>query len=78
MMIEDCLIQNIKNNSIGKVIESAKPVYVGNIKRQYHPVSRDWISNEVFRRVEPSGRTMGEYLSQDIRKEFGVDVIIGA
>ena len=57
------MTENIKNNSIGKVIESAKPVYHTNGQRQYHAVTRDWLSNELFRRVEPQKRTYGEYLA---------------
>ena len=30
--------------------------------REYHGIVRGYILNEIFRRVEPSGRTMGEYL----------------
>lgn len=33
-----------------------------NTPREYHSASRGYILNEIFRRVEPSGRTMGEFL----------------
>ena len=33
-----------------------------NSTREYHAVTRGYILNEIFRRVEPSGRTMGEFL----------------
>jgi hypothetical protein len=29
-------------------------------------MSRDWISNEIFRRIEPQGRTMAEYMRQEL------------
>ena len=45
--------------------------------RIYHATSRDTILNEVFRRVEPSGRTMGEYLRQEILPEFGIEIFSG-
>ena len=51
--------ENILNNSIGKVIETDTSIYPPGYKRVYHPISRDWITNEIFRRVEPQGRTMG-------------------
>jgi hypothetical protein len=51
--------ENIKKNSIGSVAEAAKPI-LGD-RRQYHAVTRDWLSGEIFRRVEPEGRTYGEY-----------------
>ena len=37
--------------------------------REYHRLSRDWISNEIFRRIHPEGLTMGEYLE---RKNIGI------
>ena len=44
----------------------------------YHPITRDWISNEIFRRVEPKKRTMGQYLREEFCPEYGVDVVCGA
>ena len=35
-------------------------------KRTYHANSKDWITNEIFRRVEPDGRTMGEYWKEEV------------
>ena len=43
----------IKQNSVGKVIEETKQFWPKGQKREYHSMSRDWISNEIFRRVEP-------------------------
>ena len=51
--IDDCQTENIKNNSIGKVVEEATPVHATGIGALYHRATRDWLSNEVFRRVEP-------------------------
>jgi hypothetical protein len=36
------------------------------------------MTNEIFRRVEPNGKTLGEYLKSNLRKQFGFDCIIGA
>ena len=35
-------------------------------KREYHAITRGWIVNELFRRVDPAGRTIGEFLRQEI------------
>ena len=56
----------IKENKIGEIIENQKLFYPYDQKRAYHHVTRDWIANEIFRRVEPKGRTMGEYFEQEI------------
>lgn len=56
---EDCFTENILKNSIGEVIETDKSIYPAGHRRMYHAITRDWITNEIFRRVEPQGRTMG-------------------
>ncbi len=60
---QDLLTENIKKNKVGKVIEEHAQTYRpnGGSRREYHAVTRGWIINEVFRRIEPAGRTIGEY-----------------
>ena len=41
--------------------------------RIYHAFSKDLFLNEIFRRVEPNGRTMGEYFEQELREGCGID-----
>jgi CubicO group peptidase (beta-lactamase class C family) len=76
---EDLLTENIKVNKIGRIIEPHGQKFRadGGSTREYHAVTRGWIVNEVFRRVDPKGRTIGEFLRQDIRDPLGVDVNIG-
>jgi CubicO group peptidase (beta-lactamase class C family) len=75
---EDLLSENIKKNTIGSIIESHRQHYPdsGN-KREYHAVTRGWIVNEVFRRVDPAGRTIGEFLQEDISIPLQADAHIG-
>ena len=56
---EECLTENILKNSIGSVIETDTQIYPETHRRMYHAITRDWISNEIFRRVENNGKTMG-------------------
>lgn len=76
---DDLLTSNIKQNKIGSLIEGHKQSYrkSGGSKREYHAVTRGWIANELFRRVDLEGRTMGEFLRRDISLPLGVDVVIG-
>ena len=67
--------ENIKKNKIGKIIESDRPQHLKE-KRVYHAVTKDWITNEIFRRVESQGRTMGEYWRQEIMPQIGEDVYL--
>ncbi len=80
---EDLLTPNIKQNRIGKVIEAhplrfRKPNGKGESgRREYHAITRGWIVNEVFRRVDPGGRTLGEFLREEISSPLEADAIIG-
>merc|ERR1711970_1163478 len=74
---ESLLPANIKKNKIGAVIEKQEQSFPSEtLRRQYHAVTRGWIANEVFRRVEPSGATIGEHL-QSIADDLSADVHIG-
>ena len=66
MPYEWCLTENIKKNKIGEVIEKTTPFFRKGCRRVYHGMTKDWITNEIFRRVEPQGRTMGEYFKQEL------------
>jgi hypothetical protein len=57
------MTENIKQNSLGRIIENHKPTYLAFGKRMYHAGTRDLVTNEIFRRVEPSGKTIGEYMA---------------
>jgi CubicO group peptidase (beta-lactamase class C family) len=77
--LEDLFTENIKSNAVGRVIERHAPSYrdASRGKREYHALTRGWIVNEVFRRVDPAGRTIGEFLREDISQPLKADVIIG-
>ena len=75
----ELLTENIKQNSVGRVIENVRRRIADSslFHRQYHGVTRGWIVNELFRRVEPNSRTLGEYIREDIAGPLGIDVNIG-
>jgi hypothetical protein len=60
---KDLLRENIKKNSIGKIIETDKSHWPLKRKREYHQ-RRDLITNEIFRRADHKKRTMGEFLDE--------------
>jgi CubicO group peptidase (beta-lactamase class C family) len=77
--LRDLFTENIKQNTIGLIIERQTQKYPTGSggKREYHAVTRGWILNEIFRRVDPARRTIGEYLREDISGPLGVDAFIG-
>jgi len=76
---EDLLTENIKQNKVGSIIEAhAQKFREGDgSTREYHAITRGWIANEVFRRIDPAGRTIGEFLREDISGPLKIDAIIG-
>ena len=77
--MQDLFRENIKQNTIGRIIEQQSLNYAAanGGKRQYHALTRGWIVNELFRRVDPQGRTIGEFLREDISGPLDADVVIG-
>ena len=76
---EDLRVGKIKENRVGRVIEGHPLRFrKGNgSAREYHAITRGWILNEVFRRVQPAGLTIGEFLNEEISGPLEADVIIG-
>ncbi len=66
---------------MGKVIEESSPRFpaghVADTNRAYHAVTRDWIVGEIVRRVDPAGRTTGEFLRDEVGVPLGADVHFG-
>ena len=77
--MDDLLPENIKANRVGSVIERQDRRFRNPDagKREYHAMTRGWIANELFRRVDPQGRTIGEFIGQDISGPLAADVAIG-
>ena len=74
----DLLTDNIKQNRIGSIIEGHPQKFRDSgSRREYHAVTRGWIVNELFRRVDPAGRTIGEFLKEEISEPLQVDAIVG-
>ena len=74
----DLLTENLAQNRVGQIIEKHPLRYPKDgRRREYHAITRGWIANELFRRVEPSGRTIGQYLREEISGPITADAAIG-
>lgn len=75
---DDLLPHKIKENRIGQLIEKHPPAWRGeDSPREYHGLTRGWIVNEVVRRVDAQGRTIGEIIRQEIQEPMGLDIYVG-
>ncbi|KAF9963429.1 hypothetical protein BGZ70_007416 [Mortierella alpina] len=45
-------------------------LFGGKRTRAYHAQSRGWYLNEIVRRVDPQGRTIGQIVEQDLMKDY--------
>ncbi len=75
------LPENIKRNSLGPCVEDAIPrkptSHPSGTDRAYHALSRGVILNEIFRRVDPKKRTIGQVLREEVAGPLQADVYIG-
>jgi len=79
LALEDLFTDRLKQNAIGRIIEGHPPDFGprDGERRQYHALTRGWIVNELLRRVDPAGRTIGEYLREEISGPLQADVVVG-
>ncbi len=71
--------KRLRENTVGTVIERQTQAFRAGAdnQREYHAITRGWIANEIFRRVEPTGRTMGQFLREELSTPLDADVFIG-
>merc|ERR1711994_1026649 len=61
----------------GEVIARQKSVYPEGGVREYHAITRGWVANEIFRRVHPEGKTIGEFVEEKFARPLEADIYIG-
>ena len=74
--LEELLPENIKAGYVSRRIEGWECKYPNNepkSKREYHALTRGMIANEIVRRVDLKGRTMGAILREEFTEPLGVD-----
>ena len=70
-----CLRPNLKANVVGQIIEDSTPSFPNAInpgdgsksRRGYHYVTRGFVLNEIMRRVDPKGRTIGQFIREELK-----------
>ena len=74
--LEWCSTENIKKNVMGEIIEDEPKQFFPETERCYHALTKDWITNEIFRRVDEKQRTMDEFMREEIHPKIGEGIHI--
>ena len=69
--VKDIWTDNIKQNKVGELIEKQGLHYPTSTKTEYHALTRGLMINEIVRRLDAKGRTIGDI----IREDFNIDGI---
>lgn len=51
-------------------LASQKHVFDGEKVRSYHAITRGWYLNEIVRRVDPKGRTIGQIANEELMNDY--------
>lgn len=70
-------VENIKSNKVGSILSRHPLTTQPGTHRDYHFFTRGLILNEIFRRLDTQGRTIGQYLRDEISMKLGVAAHIG-
>ena len=80
----DFNLENIKANKLGEIFEKSAPNFPksagmkkAKTKREYHYLTRGCILNEIVRRVDPNGRTIGEIIREVYFHAYFYEKILG-
>lgn len=69
---EDLTPERIRSGVVSDIIAQQRPRHRPGAKRIYHALTRGWIVNEIVRRVDPKGRTVGEFLRDEVAEPLGL------
>ena len=79
-------LRDKNKNTVANIISKQQPSYLDvssgkseRLQREYHSLTRGWIINEIVKRADLQGRTIGQFLSDEITKPLNIDsqVMIG-
>ena len=63
-------------DAFDSVIENSGK-YDLNSRRHYHAVTRGWVLSGIIRRVDPRGRTLGQFMQDEVCAPLSLDIFCG-
>lgn len=64
-------------DELSKLLENAKPMWKPGKKHGYHSATIGLFMQQLVRRIDKKGRTIGQYFHEEIAKPLGIDFYIG-
>jgi CubicO group peptidase (beta-lactamase class C family) len=64
-------------DTLAPLLARQKPRWKPGTRHGYHPISLGLFQNELLRRADPQGRTVGQFLAQELAGPLGLDFHIG-
>jgi CubicO group peptidase (beta-lactamase class C family) len=59
-----------------RLIESEPHHYGNTTSRRYHALTLGFLQNEIVRRVDPKGRSIGRFIAEEIASPLGIDIYL--
>lgn len=62
---------------LSPILAAQAPAWPPGTRHGYHAITLGWYASELIRRTDPSGRTLGRFLADEIAGALGLDLHIG-
>lgn len=62
---------------LAAILAKQPPAWAAGTRTGYHAISLGWYQTELLRRVDPEGRSIGQFLREEIAGPLGLDFHIG-
>ncbi|TWU41765.1 serine hydrolase domain-containing protein [Novipirellula artificiosorum] len=65
------------HDAMAEIIAAQSPQWDPGTRHGYHTLTLGWYQNELLRRVDPQGRSLGVYFQDEVATPLGVEFYIG-
>ena len=66
--------EDAKNyEKMGEAIAKQAPNWIPGTKHGYHAITYGWIVDQIIRRADPKGRSVGQFFREEIAQKYGKD-----
>lgn len=64
-------------DGLAKILAKQAPLWQPGLRHGYHTLTLGWYQNELLRRTDPQGRSLGQFFEEEIATPLGVEFYIG-